>query len=97
MKAESNKTCTAHMTATGFTSMKVAYLLGMESLLMGTLGSVLDKILHDTEKTNFVGDDHMHVRQTLTMLLEVMKLLQRETEGKKCGTWKTEGRNYGVV
>lgn len=97
MKAEANKTCTVHMTATGFTSMKVAYLLGMESLLMGTLDSNLNKILHDTEKTNFVGDDHMHIRQTLTMLLEVMRLLQRETEGKNCGMRKTEGRNYGVV
>lgn len=97
LKAEAVKTCTTRMTTTGFISMNVAYLQGIESLLMETLGSILDKIPHDTEKTNFVGDDHVHVRQTLTMLLEVMGLPQRETEGKNCGTRKTEGGNYGVV
>jgi hypothetical protein len=92
LKAEADKTCTTHMTTTGFTSMNVAYLQGIESLLMEILGSILDKIPHDTEKTNFVGDDHVHIRQTLTMLLEVMGLLQRETEGKKLWDEEDGGR-----
>lgn len=91
LKAEADKTCTTHMTTTGFTSMNVAYLQGIESL-MEILGSSLDQIPHDTEKTSFVGDDHVDIRQTLTMLLEVMGLLQRETEGKKLWDEEDGGR-----